>query len=138
MKSDTPQSEKERPLRLLIADDNPAARAALRALLESVAEDDRRMELLEAKDGQAALELAAAEQPDVALLDVEMPRRNGVEVTRLVKAQWPAMRVIVLTMHRRHETAALAAGADLFLLKGCPAEQLLAAIFSQPPTGDRK
>lgn len=136
MKSDTPQKKSERPLCLLIADDNPSARAALRALLESAVESDRPMALLEAKDGQAALEVADEAQPDVVLLDVEMPRRTGIEATRLIKARWPAMRVVVLTMHQRHRLPALAAGADAFLLKGCPPERLLAAIFPHSQKGE--
>lgn len=134
----TPQSEGKRPLRLLIADDNPGARAGLCALLESVGGSDGEMEVLEASNGQDAVTVVEEAKPDVVLLDVQMPKLSGVEVTRIIKARWPAIRVIVLTMHRMHRAAALAAGADLFLLKGCPAEQLLTAISSQPSTGDRE
>jgi DNA-binding NarL/FixJ family response regulator len=55
---------------------------------------------------------------------------NGLETIRLIKSRWPQVRIVVLTMYTTHRAAALAAGADAFLLKGCPAQDLLEAISS--------
>lgn len=122
-------SKRQWPLRLLLADDNRTARAGLRALLESVAWDGNDFEIVEAEDGAQAVEIIEKRKPDVVLIDVQMPRLNGIEATRIIKARWPAIRVIVLTMYRTHQADALAAGADRFLLKGSPPELLLTAIF---------
>ena len=56
---------------------------------------------------------------------------DGLEAIRLIKSRWPQVRIVVLTMYTTHRAAALAAGADAFLLKGCPAQDLLEAIVSQ-------
>jgi CheY-like chemotaxis protein len=64
-------------------------------------------------------------------MDAKMPVLDGLEATRLIKAEWPAVKVIVLTIHAALEAEALAAGADAFLVKGCPAGELLAAILDR-------
>ncbi len=112
--------------RVLIADDRPWARAGLRALLAT----RREIEVVgEAANGQEALALAEKYQPDVVLLDVRMPVLDGLEATRLIKARWPKIRVVVLTMHAVYRSEALAAGADQFLVKGGPSKQLFGAIL---------
>ncbi len=112
-------------IQVLLADDRPAARRGLRALLGTRPE----IEVVgEAKDGQGAVRLVAELQPDVVLMDVSMPVVDGLEATRLLKSQWPHIRVIILTMYELYRADALAAGADLFLLKGCPTQELMAAI----------
>jgi DNA-binding NarL/FixJ family response regulator len=57
-----------------------------------------------------------------------MPVMDGLEATRLIKRRWPEIRVVVLTMHDLHRADAADAGADAFLIKGCPTEQLLDGI----------
>jgi DNA-binding NarL/FixJ family response regulator len=69
-------------------------------------------------------------RPDVVLLDIQMPIMDGLEAARLIKSQWPEVRVVILTMYARYRSAALAAGADAFLLKGCTTEELQEAILS--------
>ncbi len=115
------------PIRLLIADDNAATRAATIALLET---SPRPATISEASNGQEAVRLAETLQPDVILMDVQMPLLNGIEATRRIKQCWPAIRVIVLTMYLTYRAAALAAGADAFLLKGGSTDGLLTAVFS--------
>ena len=117
------------PIRLLIVDDNAATRAATVALLET---GPHPVSVLHAGDGQAAVELAtqvAGDEVDVVLMDVQMPRLDGIAATRRIKRLRPDIRIIVLTMHAGHRDAALAAGADHFLLKGGPADTLLKVIF---------
>ncbi len=77
------------------------------------------------------MRLVAECGPDLVLMDSKMPVLDGVEATRLIKERWPEVKVIVLTIHASHQTNALAAGADAFLIKGCPAEELLEAILDR-------
>ena len=69
-------------------------------------------------------------RPDVVLMDARMPVMDGLEATRLIKNKWPEVKLVVLTMYRAFRTEALAAGADAFLVKGCPPDHLLEAILS--------
>jgi DNA-binding NarL/FixJ family response regulator len=84
----------------------------------------------EAVDGHDAVQLVAERQPDVVLMDIQMPGMDGLEATRLIKNQWPGVRVIVLTMYVRYRAKATAAGADMFLLKGCACQVLQDAILA--------
>jgi DNA-binding NarL/FixJ family response regulator len=114
-------------MRILLADDHGLMRAGLRALLEAQAGP---VTVLEAGDGRAALELAMAEQPDVALLDITMPGLNGLEVTERLARDLPKTRVIILSMHGTpsHVAHALRAGAAGYLLKDSAAEELMLAL----------
>ncbi len=117
----------ERRVRVLIAEDEPRARQGLKVLLGAWPE----VEVVgEAADGREAVQGIEECQPDVALLDARMPVLDGLAATQLIKTRWPQVRVIILTMYPTHRAEALAAGADAFLLKGCPAEVLLAAILN--------
>lgn len=79
----------------------------------------------EVADGKEAVHQTQASQPDVVLMDVQMPGMDGLEATRLIKDKQPEVRVVVLTMYPGHQAGALEAGADAFLVKGCSAEELL-------------
>ena len=113
------------PTRVLIADDSMRARDGLRALLTMRPE----IEVVgEASNGQDAVRLVAECRPDVVLMDLHMPVLDGIQATRLIKQQWPAVTVVVLTMYAVDQSAALAAGADAFLIKGNAPDRILAAL----------
>ena len=112
-------------IRLLIADDRPQSRDGLRALLATWPEVDV---VGEAADGREAVGLAEKLRPDVVLMDVRMPVMNGLEAARAIKSRWPKVRIVVLTVYADYRADALSVGADAFMVKGCPTEQLLAAI----------
>jgi len=113
------------PTRVLIADDSLRARDGLRALLTMRPE----LEVVgEASNGQDAVRLVAECRPDVVLMDLHMPVLDGIQATQLIKQQWPAVIVVVLTMYAVEQSAALAAGADVFLIKGNAPDRILAAL----------
>jgi len=113
--------------RVLIVDDSPQVRQELRTLL-TLAGD---IEIVgEAADGLEAIRLAEALQPEVILMDLEMPVMDGYEAARQIKSRWPACRVVALTVHG-YEAArqkASQAGVDVFLVKGVSVETLVQAI----------
>ena len=114
--------------RVLIADDRPRSRSGLRAVLALRPE----IEIVgEAADGQESLRLVEEYRPDVVLMDARMPVLDGVEAARLIKERWPEVWVVVLTIDASCRADALATGADEFLIKGCAARELLAAIAGQ-------
>jgi DNA-binding NarL/FixJ family response regulator len=110
-------------IRVLIADDQPIARAGFRSVLTSAP----RIEVAgEAADGEEAVELARRLRPDVVLMDIRMPRLDGIEATRKL----PGAKVLILTTFGLDEyiVEALRAGASGFLLKDAPVDELVAAI----------
>ncbi|WP_144881366.1 response regulator transcription factor [Microbacterium paraoxydans] len=115
------------PIRLLIADDQALVRGALGALLDL--EPDLEVQGL-AADGAEALRLAEDLQPDVCLMDIQMPGVDGVEATKQIRAASPQTRVVVVTTFARpgYLRAALDAGASGFVVKDTPAEELAAAV----------
>jgi DNA-binding NarL/FixJ family response regulator len=115
------------PLQILIVDDQPRARQSLRALLSTWSPES---EIQEAANGHEAVRLVEARQPHVVLMDIRLPEMDGTQATWLIKTCWPQVRVVVLTLYGEYEPQALAAGADAFIGKGEPPDQLLAALTS--------
>jgi DNA-binding NarL/FixJ family response regulator len=119
----------EKPVRVLIADDQSLFREALRALLVGKPE----LELVgEASDGLEAIARVAALDPDVLLLDLKMPRLDGIGAIRRVRAEYPRTKVLVLTTFDDDELIfeGLRAGAVGYLLKDATSERLLEAILT--------
>jgi len=112
----------QKPLRVFIVDDQPRARRSVRALLSTWT---RALDIREAGNGREALCLVEEIPPDLVLMDVRMPEMDGLEATEQIKARWPQIKVIVLSMYIEHGDEALAAGADAFVGKGEAPEQLL-------------
>ncbi|WP_432494969.1 response regulator [Kineococcus auxinigenes] len=119
------------PVRVLVVDDDPLVRSALAVVLGGL--DDVTV-VGEGGDGEQAVALAAATAPDVVLLDVRMPRRDGISAAREITARQGAAgagpRVVVLTTFGDDEAvlAALRAGADGFLLKDTPPADIVVAV----------
>ncbi|MFN2502924.1 MAG: type II toxin-antitoxin system prevent-host-death family antitoxin [Acidimicrobiales bacterium] len=114
-------------LRLVIADDQALVRTGLRLILES--EDD--IEVVgEAEDGDQAIIVTRRARPDVVLMDVQMPRMDGIEATRRIVGDGDVSRVVILTTFERDDYIfeALRAGASGFLLKNAPPEDLVHAV----------
>lgn len=115
------------PIRVVVADDHTIVRAGLIALIDGA--PDCRV-VAEAADGIAALEAVRKAQPDVLVVDISMPRLNGIEVVRRVTGDQPDTRILVLTMHTEQEYVVhlVRAGASGYLLKDSAAQELLSAI----------
>jgi DNA-binding NarL/FixJ family response regulator len=116
-------------LRVLIADDHPVFRGGLRALLAT----DPDLEVVaEAADGAEAIALTAREQPDVVLMDLHMPDRDGVDATREILSKDPQVAVLVLTMFDDDDSvfAAMRAGARGYLLKGTNQADIVRAVHA--------
>jgi DNA-binding NarL/FixJ family response regulator len=115
------------PLRVLIADDHPLFRNGMRALL--AADPDTEV-VSEATTGEEAIELAAELQPDVILMDLQMPGVSGIEATRRILHTSPHIRILVVTMYEDDHFVftAMRAGARGYLLKGASPDEVLRAI----------
>ena len=115
------------PLRVLLADDHPVFRKGLRALLTSLPEATV---VGEAADGEDAVRVAAEQQPDIVVMDLNMPGVNGVEATRRILATRPGAGVLVLTMFEDDDSvfAAMRAGARGYLVKGSDTDEVIRAI----------
>jgi len=115
------------PIRVLLVDDDDLMRAGLRAVLSS---DDSVEVVGEAGDGREAIERARRLRPDVVLMDLRMPRLDGVSATRELLAAAPAAKVLVVTTFEEDDDifGSLSAGASGFLLKRSRPEELLAGI----------
>jgi DNA-binding NarL/FixJ family response regulator len=126
---------RRQPLRTLIADDHDLFADGLAVLLADHAEI---AVVGRAADGAEAVALAALLRPDVVLMDVEMPRLDGIQATRTIIDARPETRVVVVSAVRDAETAGRArcAGAAAYVFKGCPVADLVAAVLevaASPP-----
>ena len=113
--------------RIVIAEDHTILREGLRSLLCSDPEFDV---VGEAEDGRDAIRCVEALSPDLALMDLSMPRMNGLDAIKEIKKQNPEIKIIVLTVHKTEEyiLATLKAGADGYVLKDTTHSELVMAI----------
>lgn len=116
-------------IRLLLADDHPLLRRGLRAML--IAADDISV-IGEATNGDDAVTMVVSLQPDLVLMDLQMPGKSGIEATREILAEAPAIAILMLTLFDDDDSvfAALRAGARGYVLKDSDEQELLRAIRS--------
>lgn len=114
---------------VLVVDDHPVVLAGLTALIES---DPQLAVLATARSAAGARDLPASPEPAVAVLDLQLPDGDGISLGIELKRRWPALRVLILTMHAHEATViqSLASGLDGYLLKDADPEDVLAAIHS--------
>lgn len=114
-------------IRVILADDHAIVRKGIREFLE---EDGSIVVLAEAGDGGEAVRLVAEYRPDVAVLDIQMPRVTGLDAARQIKAAFPDVRVLILTAYDDdpYIFALLRAGADGYLLKSADPDDLVRAV----------
>ena len=124
------EADHEGPLRVMIVDDHRIVRSALAGLLRGT----EGIEVIgEAADGLEAVERVEVLHPDAIVMDVTMPRMDGIEATRRVKQRLPQTRIVALSMHTREDMAEAmcAAGAEAYVPKGGPPEDLLNALLGR-------
>jgi DNA-binding NarL/FixJ family response regulator len=117
-----------RAARVVLVDDHDLARAGLREVLA----DEPLVEVVaEASDGEEAVELCARVRPDLVLMDVRMPRMDGLEATRAIKRGHPKVGVLMVTMHEDPDylLEALKAGAAGYVLKDASREEVVSAVL---------
>lgn len=114
-------------IRVLLADDHAILRSGIRALLE----DEPDLEVVgEAEDGHEVIRMAAELEPDIVLIDIAMPRLNGLEATRRIMQANPQAKILILSMHENEEYVrqVFASGAMGYILKDAAVRELLGAI----------
>jgi two-component system, NarL family, response regulator LiaR len=116
-----------RPARVLIADDHDLVREGLRAVLAG--EEDLQV-VGEARDGHEALQMCRSLEPDLVLMDVRMPKSDGLQATRAIKEEMPKVSVVMVTMHENPDylLEAIRAGAAGYILKDAEGERLVGAV----------
>lgn len=114
-------------IKLMLVDDHAVLRDGLRNILEM--EDDLKV-IGEAETGEEALQKIVELQPDLIIMDINLPNRNGVEVTGIIKKRFPDIKILILTMHNHDEffMSAVREGADGYLLKDTPSDQVVEAV----------
>ena len=120
-------NEKTDPIRVILADDHAIVRAGIRQFLEHAGDIQI---VAEADDGEMAIDMIQQNQPDVAVLDIQMPKSSGIDVTRWVRANSPRVGVLILTAFDDdpYVLAVLQAGANGYILKTASPADLIRAV----------
>src|SRR4030042_4370627 len=115
------------PYRVILADDHILFRQGMKRIIDEIPETQV---VGEAGDGQEAIELVKRLVPDLAILDISIPKLSGIEVCREIRRLFPNVKILMLTMHKDRESLyqAISAGAQGYLLKEDSDEELFAAI----------
>jgi two-component system nitrate/nitrite response regulator NarL len=139
MPSTTPLSDSaispDRRLRILVAEDHPVVRESVRRLLTS----HPRFEICgEAHDGAEAIDVAQRLKPDVVVMNITMPVKNGIEAAREIKAKMPELAIVILSSHADRQFVELAkkSGARAYVAKSKAGQALLRAIEAAVTDGD--
>ena len=114
-------------VKLIFADDHGIVRDGLRTLFRS----DRMFAVAgEASNGEEAVQLAAKLKPDIAILDISMPKLNGIEATKIIKSRHPEIKVLILTIHDREDFVyeLIQAGASGYVLKNAAKREIFEAV----------
>jgi NarL family two-component system response regulator LiaR len=116
------------PIRVLLADDHTIVRAGIRRFLEQPGDIEI---VAEAEDGERAKALIEQYKPDVAVLDIQMPKASGIEVTRWIRANLQGVGVLILTAYddTPYVMGVLQAGANGYVLKTASPEELIQAVY---------
>lgn len=117
----------EAPIRIALVDDHALVRDGVRALLSTRPS----FEVVgEAESGTQALDMCGAISPDILLVDIGLQDMNGLELTRQIRARYPQIKILVLSMYDNHEyvTTSIRAGASGYVLKNAPSREIVAAI----------
>jgi len=115
------------PIRVFLVDDHPIVRDGMKALLS----ESERMNIIgEAADGEESVRKVKRLSPDIVVMDIGLPKMNGLEATRVILEENPSTRIIILTIYDNKEYAlqALRSGARGYLIKNAPSEELMEAI----------
>lgn len=117
------------PIRVLLADDHQVVRTGIRQFLEASGDISV---IAEADDGEQAIEMIEAHLPDVAVLDIQMPKKTGIEVTRWIRAKKQSTGILILTAYDDdpYVMAVLKAGANGYVLKTADGEEIAQAVRS--------
>jgi DNA-binding NarL/FixJ family response regulator len=124
---ESPTTPSAKPLRILIVEDDPMIQLGLERILS----DCPQFQIVEiVEDGFLAVRSALKHQPDLIIMDIGLPGKDGIAATQEIKQQFPTVRVMMLTSHTNETEvmAALASGADAYCVKGASIEQMIAAI----------
>jgi NarL family two-component system response regulator LiaR len=113
--------------RIMLVDDHPLVRQALTSLLKKQPDFEV---VAQANDGEEAVNIAAKIIPDIIIMDITMPKLNGLDATRRIKAKYPGIGILVLTVHsdNEHVLGILQAGADGFLIKTASDGEIVQAV----------
>jgi two-component system, NarL family, response regulator LiaR len=116
-------------IRIILADDHPLMRQAIRMWLEK--QQDLEV-IAEASDGREAIDIALKLQPDIVIMDISMPKINGLEATKEIVSRCPDTQVLVLTVHTddEHIRGMLQAGISGYIFKNAPGEDIVRAVRS--------
>ena len=115
------------PIRVALVDDHSLVRDGIKALLAVMSP----LEMVgEAENGVAAIEMVGRCQPDLLLVDISLPDMNGLELTRVLRSQYPSLKVLVLSMYDNYEyvSESVRSGASGYVLKNAPSREIIAAI----------
>src|SRR5512147_1856679 len=115
----------DKATKIMVVDDSSRARNGLAAYLSLQA--GIRI-TAEASNGQEAISKIKSCLPDLILMDIKMPIMNGLEATRIIKKNWPQIKVLALTMYSNYEPEAVSAGADAILVKSCSSNEIISTI----------